>query len=114
MATNYVQEGKTVKLGVSSGAVSGDFEMVGDLATVLLDDADSSDEAVCALEGVFDLTVNGRVDAGDSAVSVGDKLYWDSGDAQINKDETNGVFMGYALGSVSSGSSATIPVRLKQ
>jgi predicted RecA/RadA family phage recombinase len=114
MATNYVQEGKAVKLGVSSGAKSGDFEMVGDLAAVLLNDADDNDEAVCSLTGVFDLTVNGRADASDTAVSEGDKLYWDSGDSQINKDATNGVFMGHALDSVTSGGSATIPVRLKQ
>ena len=114
MATNYVYEGKSVKLGVSSGAKSGSFEMVGDLAAVLLTDANDSDEAVCGLEGVFELTVNGRADASDSAVSVGDKLYWDSGDSQINVDSANGVFMGYALGSVTSGGSATIPVKLKQ
>ena len=114
MALNYVQPGETAKLPVTAGAQSGDFEMVGDLAAVLLNDADDNDEAVCDLTGVYRLTVNGRADASNSAVAYGDKLYWDSGDGQINKDATNGVFAGHALGTVTAGGSADIPVRLKQ
>ena len=114
MATNYLQPGKTYKLPVSSDGVSGDFEMVGDLAAVLLEDSDDNNEAVCAVTGVYELTVDGQAASSTSAVSVGDKLYWDSGDSQINKDSSNGTFMGHALGTVSGGGTSTIPVRLKQ
>lgn len=112
MATNYVYEGKTVKLGVSSDGKSGDPEVVGNLAVVLLQDSDDSDEAVCALEGVFELSVTGADNGGDTAISVGDKIFMDGG--TLNADDTDGTLFGRALGSVGSGSTATIPVKLKQ
>ena len=112
MALNYVYEGNSVKLPVSAGGVSGDPELVGDLAAVLLQDSDDSDEAVCALEGVFELSVTGADNAGDVAVSIGDKIYMDGG--TLNKDGTDGTLFGYALDTVGSGSTATIPVKLKQ
>ena len=111
MAKNFIQGGKRLKLSVTSGALSGAPEVAGDLAGVLLVDADSNDEAVVALEGVFDLAVTGADGSGNAAVAVGDKLYKDG--TQINKDDTNGVFFGHALEAVSSGSTATINVRLK-
>ena len=112
MALNYVNEGKAPKLPVTSGAKSGAPELVGDLAAVLLNDADDNDEAVCATEGAFDLSVTGADDAGDVAVNFGEKIYMDGG--TLNKDSANGKFYGYAYGTVSSGSTATIPVKLKQ
>jgi predicted RecA/RadA family phage recombinase len=113
MATNYVQPGEQVELPVTPGAVSGDPELVGDLAAVLLENANDQDRAVCALSGVFELTVHGRIDGANRKVYVGDQLFWDAGDGQINKDSTNGVFFGYALDTVAAGSSKVIPVRLK-
>jgi predicted RecA/RadA family phage recombinase len=112
MATNYVQPGKTAKLPVTAGGESGDWDLVGDLAVVLNSDADDNDEAVCDLEGVFDLSVAGADNAGDAAVSIGDKIYADGTD--LNVDATAGVFFGHALGAVASGGTAVIPVRLKQ
>jgi predicted RecA/RadA family phage recombinase len=51
------------------------------------------------------------VGAGNSAVAAGDKLYYDdAGTPVINKDVTNGVFFGIALGAVTSGATATIEV----
>lgn len=112
MATNYIQEGKTLKLGVTASAESGAADLVGDLAVVLLEDADDSDEAVCAIEGVFDLSVTGENNSGNAAISVGDKIYYDGG--TLNVDAIGGTFFGHALEAVSSGATDTIKVRLKQ
>ena len=112
MATNFIQSGKMVTLPVTAGGDSGDWNMVGDLAVVLNSDADDSDEAVCSLEGVFDLSVVGNDNAGDAAVSIGDKIYADG--AELNVDVTDGTLFGYALGAVVSGETTVIPVRLKQ
>ena len=107
MATNYVQEGKNLKLGVSSGALSGDFDLVGDIAVVLLGDADDSNEAVCALEGVYNLSVTGS----PAEITAGDKIYDNSGILNGNDD---GIFFGHALEGVPSGDDLIIEVRLKQ
>jgi len=112
MATNYIQEGKTLKLGVTANAESGDFDLVGDFAVVLLGDADDSDEAMCTLEGVFDLSVLAEDDGGGAAISVGDKIFYDGG--TLNVDSSNGTFFGHALEAISAGVNSTIEVRLKQ
>jgi hypothetical protein len=45
---------------------------------------------------------------GGSAVALGDILYKDG--AEVNKDVTNGVRFGYALGAVESAATTTIEV----
>lgn len=112
MATNYVQPGNTVKLPVTSGAKSGDWDLVGDLAVVLNQDADDNDEALCDLTGVFDLEVTGADNAGDAAISAGAKIYADG--AALNADAADGTFFGHVLKAVGSGETATVQVRLKQ
>lgn len=112
MATNYVQPGNFEKLPVTAGALSGDPDMVGDLSVVLTEDADSNDEAMCALEGVYDLDVEGADASANVAMSVGDPVYWD-GDT-LNADSSNGTLFGHLFDSVASGATETVRVRLKQ
>ncbi|KKN50684.1 hypothetical protein LCGC14_0630330 [marine sediment metagenome] len=65
-------------------------------------------------KGVHRLAVTGRDQVpADSAVAVGDALYIDVPEGQINKDGTLGVLLGYALGTVGAGLTATIPVMMK-
>jgi predicted RecA/RadA family phage recombinase len=71
----------------------------------------STETSVFVGAGVFSLSVQGADGAGNSAVAAGDKLYYDdAGTPVINKDVTNGVFFGIALGAVTSGATATIEV----
>jgi predicted RecA/RadA family phage recombinase len=112
MTTNYVQPGNNIKLPVTADAKAGDWDMVGDLAVVLASNADSDDEAVCSLTGVFNLEVKGADNSGDAAISAGAKIYADGAD--LNADDADGTFFGHALEAVGSGATATVPVRLKQ
>ncbi len=65
-------------------------------------------------KGVYRLAVTGRDQVpADSAVAIGDKLYIDDTEAQLNKDVTLGKFFGYALGTVVAGATTTIPVLQK-
>jgi len=112
MATNYIQEGRVIKLPVTIGKISGDHDLVGTLPVVCLTNRDSDGYAECAVEGVFDLSVTGEDGSGNSAVAVGDTLYYDSG--TINKDATNGYEYGMALETVGSGETGTINVLLKK
>lgn len=60
---------------------------------------------------VANFSVEGQGPSAGSAVAVGDSIYYDSAaSTKLNKDNTNGVFFGFALGTVGSGLTATIPV----
>lgn len=92
---------------------SGDPVLCGQIPGVALTTEDENGVTTVALNGVFDLSVKGEGASGNAAVAVGDILYYEAGQTPpINKDSTNGVRFGYALAAVSSGATATIPVRV--
>ena len=90
---------------------SGDPVLCGQIPGVALTTEDSNGVTTVALDGVFDLPVKGEGSGGNTAVAAGDILYYEAGQTPpINKDATSGVRFGYALGAVTSGATATIPV----
>lgn len=90
---------------------AGDPVLIGQIPGVALTDERSDGTTSVALGGVFALAVGGVDDDGNSAVAVGDVLYYDAAATpKINKDAVNGVRFGYALGTVASGGSGTINV----
>lgn len=99
--------------GTANAMKSGDPGAVGQIPFVCLTDEDSSGFASVDTAGVYALSVVGTNDAGNSAVAVGDILYWDNAEEQINKEATGGILFGYALGTVGAGATATINVRLQ-
>ena len=111
MALNYVQPGNTDKLPVPADSLSGDPQLVGDLAVVQLED-EKDGEAMCALVGVYSLDVTGADSSANVAMSAGEKVYWDGG--SLNADATNGTFFGHLLDPVGSGATESVRVRLKQ
>lgn len=116
MATNidYSKESDLrLELDLGTSASSGDIFFLGDMAVLVLQDTDSDDKATCELIGiatVANLSVVGANGSGNVAVSIGDSLYLDG--SAINRDETNGKLIGYALGAVSSGATTAISVAL--
>ncbi len=102
MATNYVQEGKSMYLATVDEAKSGDAFVVGDyLPCVLLTDAGADPYmATVATEGVFKLTCDGD---SNGAISAGDMLYWTSKDTPLCKDGSKKAF-GIALEATSDSS----------
>jgi len=109
MATNKVQEGDILRLTVGATVDSGDPVIVGaSLPGVALTDYDSADgKASIAMKGVFDLSVQAANDAGNKAVAIGDKLYFDG--TTISK-KASGALFGIALEAIDSGETATINV----
>ena len=116
MAKNYVQDGKVLDLTVANVA-SGDPVAVGEIVGVALTDTDSDGKVRVQTEGVFKLSVVAQAwdsVAGayvDSAISIGDALYYDDG--TINKNDKSTLF-GYALEPVAAGATATISVVLSK
>ncbi|MEE9451091.1 MAG: DUF2190 family protein [Ignavibacteriaceae bacterium] len=119
MADNRIKEvGRKLSLTCTHPASpsSGDPVRIGNLIGVALTDERTAGDTTVDLEGVYDLSVKGEDDDGNSAVAVGDKLYYvdadvDDGTGYLNKKVT-GYFAGIALEVVTSGSTTTINVRV--
>lgn len=120
MATNLVKEqGRYLSEVCSQPAtpVSGDPVLIGQIPGVALtDEGDGGNDATKTTvdtSGVYNLAVGGVDGSGNSAVALGDILYYDAAATpKINKDATNGVRFGYALGTVASAGTGTIPVKI--
>lgn len=114
MATNKIQDGKKLRLTVGSGVVAGDPVIVGNaLAGVALTDYSAADgKATIDVEGVFDLSVKAIDDDGNSAVALGDRIYYVTGDTPVLSKKKSGKFFGVALEAVTAGQTATINVKL--
>jgi predicted RecA/RadA family phage recombinase len=116
MATNKVQDGRFIYIATASSAESGDPMVIGSyLPCVLLTDADSDDsnKATVATEGVFDLSVEAVDNDGNSAVSAGDAIYYDSGNDPVLTKKSDGEYFGIALESLATGTTGTINVMLR-
>lgn len=60
---------------------------------------------------IWSLSVKGVNDGGNSAVAVGDTIYYvDADTPKLSKKQTNQAVFGIALGAITSGSTATINV----
>lgn len=111
MAKNYVQEGRYLWLNVGSGVKSGDPVAVGDIAGVATIDADANGYATIDTEGVYNLSVKGTTGS-NSAVAIGDIIYYVTGDTPKLDKKNTGVAFGHALGAIDAGATATIPVKI--
>jgi hypothetical protein len=106
-------QGRQLYLPVVSGAVSGDVVNPGGLLCgVALTDRDSAGNATVDFGGVYTVTAKGVNGGGNSAVAVGDAIYFNSGATpKVNKDN-GGVFLGYAVSTLGSGSTGSLDVLL--
>lgn len=59
---------------------------------------------------VYDLSVKGVNGSGNSAVAVGDKIYYVDADTPVLSKKDTGRFFGFAMEAISSGSTDTINV----
>lgn len=64
-------------------------------------------------QGVFNLSVKGIDGGGNSAVALYDAIYYVEADTPKLSKKATGTLFGWALGTVTSGSTTTIPVLLK-
>lgn len=115
MAKNRVQAtGTHLSLVATDPAspVSGDPVRVGELPGVALTSMRSDSTTSIQTDGVFNLSVKGVDGSGNSAVAVGDILYYVDADTPKLSKKTAGHRFGYAMATVGSGSTATIAVKV--
>jgi hypothetical protein len=113
LAKNKVQEFVNIhNFPVDSGVVSSDPVMVSDLPGVAETSRDSDGYANIKHPGglVYDLSVKAINASGNSAVAVGDKIYYTAADTPKLSKKATGDFYGYAMEAITAGSTATIEV----
>ncbi len=115
MAKNRVYaEGRRLSLAATDPATpaAGDPVVVGQLPGVALTAEDAAGNTSVDLGGVYNLSVKGVDGAGNSPVAVGDLLYYVTADTPKLSKKNTGVRYGYALGTVGTGATATIAVKI--
>jgi hypothetical protein len=85
---------------------------VGELAGIALADEDDQGITPVTTQGSWTVSVKGVNGGGNTAVAIGDKIYYVDGDTPNCSKKTSGTFLGYAMGAVDSGATATISVAL--
>lgn len=97
-------------------ALSGDPVIVGQIPGVALKDATdtvaNSGTAPIQFDGVYTLSVKAIDGGGNSAVAVGDILYYVAADTPRLSKKNTGVRFGYALEAISSGATQSIKVKV--
>lgn len=115
MATNRIQEGDILRLTVASTKVAGDPIVVGNALRGVLITSYSSVDGKAEVEikkGVYDLSVQAVDDDGNSAVAIGDRLFYAGSATPYLSKKKSGKFFGIALETVTTGTTSTINVLL--
>ena len=104
---NYIQPGKSVKLTAPSGGVVGGKGYVARALFVVAGVSAAEGESYDGFtEGVYELAKNSGVD-----FSVGEKVYFDGGNAQCDDTDTGFFMIGVATEAAGT-SDTTVKVRL--
>lgn len=112
MSTNLVYKvGNSLEIAVPSGITSGDPVVVGNITGVAETDRDTDGNATVKFDGVYDLSVKAIDDDGNSAVAIGDIIYWLTGDTPKLSKKNSGTAFGVAMETVTSAATATIQVK---
>ncbi|RJQ04826.1 MAG: DUF2190 family protein [Bacillota bacterium] len=117
MAKNKVFDDTILSVVCSDPAApnSGDPVRVGSFTGVAITDEGDGGNAATNTSvdfgvGVWDLSVKGVDDGGNSAVAVGDAIYYVDADTPKLSKKSSGYFFGIALETVNAGATATINV----
>jgi len=101
MATNFNQEGRFLEVTAPAAVSAGDLVKVGQIFGVAQGDADSAATVVIDTEGVYTLPV-----ASAAVVAIGDALYWDVADGELNKTASSNHYVGVAITAAGAGVTA--------
>jgi predicted RecA/RadA family phage recombinase len=112
MKNIILSPGDTIPLTNTTGSTvsSGGLFVINALTGVAVNDvADSATGEFLVKNGVVDVSVKGHNGSSNTAVSVGNKVYYTSGEAFCDVD-SNAQFFGFALETVTAGGTSTIRV----
>jgi hypothetical protein len=114
MATNKKYDEGVLYLPVASGVVSGTVCLAGTVALgltgVAVGDRDSAGKAPVDVQNTYTVSVAAIDGNGNSAVAVGDPIYYVDADTPKLSKKNTGVLFGFALATITSGATASIDV----
>lgn len=117
MSVNKLQAGagpvQTLKAAMTHpiSPVSGDPCRLGSITGVALVTKNAAGDTVADIGvSIFSLSVKGVDAGGNSPVAKGDALYYVDADTPVLSKKVAGIFFGYALETITTGSTATIRV----
>lgn len=99
MATNYVQEGKTLNYTAGADITSGQFVLIGTIGAVAKTDIANGKTGAVHVCGVF------SIPKATGAVTQGAKLYWDESESEVTTTATDNTLIGVAAAAAASGDS---------
>ncbi len=99
MATNYVQEGKTLNYTAGADITSGQFVLIGTIGGVAKTDIANGKTGAVHVCGVF------SIPKATGAVTQGAKLYWDESESEVTTTATDNTLIGVAAAAAASGDS---------
>lgn len=113
-ANRKFEAGRFVVGAMTSPATpkSGDPCVLGQIPGVALLDEDTDGNTTIDTSGVYAISVKGIDASGNKAIAIGDIVYFTAADTPPVSVKATGVQFGYALGAVTSGSTATINVKV--
>ena len=94
---NYVQDDDIITVAAPAAVASGDAVLVGSLFGVAQTDAANGANVALVVRGVFDLPK-----ATGQAWTVGQKLYWSTGNANLTTTATSNTLVGVATAAAAS------------
>ena len=107
MATNYIQEGDVLVLTPAAAVAAGvGYQFGTGLFGIAINDVAISTLGAFAVEGVWEIAKTSAL-----AISVGDRVFWDSTNKVVNKTSAGQQCVGIAV-EAAANPSATVKVRL--
>lgn len=112
--TAYLGNGDVINLTFTGEVAAGSPVIAGEISGVAAKLLEANVAGPVFVKGQFTLSVKGVDGSGNSAVVVGDKLYYTEADTPKISKKTTGTFFGYATKAVNSGATdAAATVLLK-
>src|SRR5690554_5070796 len=102
---NYVQTGAVITVPAPANVTSGKLVAIGSLIGIATKDALSGQDVALVTEGVIEYAKTAAL-----AVSIGDKLYYDSANNVVNKTASGNTLVGVA---VAAALAADVGVKFK-
>jgi predicted RecA/RadA family phage recombinase len=97
MATNYIQDGKILNYTPSgSSVVAGAVVVMGNIAGIALTDIADGATGAVQIKGIFSLP------KAAGAITLGTKLYWDSGNSNLTTIASGNTVIGVAASAQTS------------
>lgn len=98
MSTKYKQKGDVLSLTAPEEISANEIVKVGQIIGMSLAPAANGETVEVAVVGVYEFPCASAAD-----IAVGDLLYWDNADGELNKSASGNTLVGYAVSAAGTG-----------